>query len=193
VLEGGAIRDAELTPVGAAAAPLLQVEELTKHFPVTKGLLVARTSGHVKAVDGVSFTIGREETLGLVGESGCGKTTTARLLLRLERPTAGRVMLEGKDIGGLEGPALREYRTKVQAVFQDPWSSLNPRLRVRDSVAEGLVVNRRVTAAERQDRVAEVLRQVGLPPDAAQRFPTSSAAASGSGSRSPARSPPIPS
>ena len=153
------------------AAPLMQVEGLTKHFPVTRGLLVARTSGHVKAVDGVSFTIGREETLGLVGESGCGKTTTARLLLRLERPTAGRVLLDGRDIVTLEGPGLREYRTKVQAVFQDPWSSLNPRLRVRDSVAEGLVVNRRVSAAERRDRVAEVLRQVGLPPDAAHRFP----------------------
>jgi len=153
------------------AAPLIEVEGLAKHFPVTRGLLLARTAGHVKAVDGISFTIGREQTLGLVGESGCGKTTTARLLLRLERPTAGRVLLEGLDILGLEGPALREYRTKVQAVFQDPWSSLNPRLRVRDCVAEGLVVNRRVSAAERQHRVAEVLGQVGLSPDAAHRFP----------------------
>ncbi len=150
---------------------LLRAEGLTRHFPVTRGLLVTRTTGQVKAVDGVSFALGRQETLGLVGESGCGKTTTARLLLRLERPTAGRALLDGKDIHTLEGASLQEYRTKVQAVFQDPWSSLNPRRRVRDTIAEALIVNRRVSAAEKRDRVAEVLTQVGLGPDVAARYP----------------------
>jgi oligopeptide/dipeptide ABC transporter ATP-binding protein len=141
------------------------------HFPVTRGVLVARTTGHVKAVDGISFAIGRQETLGVVGESGCGKTTTARLVLRLQKPTAGRILLDGRDIHALTGPELHEYRTKVQAVFQDPWSSLNPRRRIRDTIAEALVVNRRVTRGQERDRVAEVIDQVGLPADAGSRYP----------------------
>jgi peptide/nickel transport system ATP-binding protein len=161
VLEGGAI----------GAEPLIRAENLTKHFPVIRGLLVGRTTGQVKAVDGVSFTIGRQETLGLVGESGCGKTTTSRLLLRLEQPTAGRVLLDGQDVHALRGAELHRYHTRVQAVFQDPWSSLNPRLRVRDTIAEALVVNRRVTRAGKLERVEEVLHQVGLPLSAAARYP----------------------
>ncbi len=141
------------------------------HFPVTRGVLLARTTGHIKAVDSINFAIGRQETLGVVGESGCGKTTTARLVLRLQRPTGGRILLDGRDIQGLEGPGLREYRTRVQAVFQDPWSSLNPRRRIRDTIAEALVVNRQVSAAQERERVAEVLEQVGLPADAATRYP----------------------
>jgi oligopeptide/dipeptide ABC transporter ATP-binding protein len=141
------------------------------HFPVTRGVLVSRTTGHVKAVDGVSFAIGRQETLGLVGESGCGKTTTARLVLRLQQPTAGHILMNGRDIHTLTGPELRDFRTKVQAVFQDPWSSLNPRRRVRDTIAEALVVNRQVTRGQERDRVAQVIDQVGLPADAASRYP----------------------
>jgi oligopeptide/dipeptide ABC transporter ATP-binding protein len=154
-----------------ATEPLIRVEGLTKHFPVTRGLLFARTTGQVKAVDGVSFTIGREETLGLVGESGCGKTTTARLLLRLESPTAGRVLLDGQDVHALEGDLFRDYRARVQAVFQDPWSSLNPRRRVRETIAEALVVTRRLSGVEVRNRTAEVLEQVGLSQDAAGRYP----------------------
>ena len=151
--------------------PLIRVADLTKHFPVTRGVLFSRPTGHVKAVDGISFTIGRDETVALVGESGCGKTTTARLLLRLERPTAGHVLLDGRDVHALDGGPLRDYRARVQAVFQDPWSSLNPRLRVRDTIAEALVVNRRVSPPQARRRVAEVLEQVGLPPEAAGRYP----------------------
>jgi oligopeptide/dipeptide ABC transporter ATP-binding protein len=154
-----------------ASAPLMRVEGLTKHFPVTRGLLVMRTAGHVQAVDGVSFALARRETLALVGESGCGKTTTARLVLRLEQPTAGRVYLEERDVHALEGADLRAYRAKVQAVFQDPWSSLNPRLRIGDTIAEALIVNRRVSPAQKRDRVREVLRDVGLPADSASRYP----------------------
>ena len=121
--------------------PLLRVDHLRKYYPVTKGVLLARSIGEVKAVDDVSFTIAAGETLGLVGESGCGKTTTSRLILNLEQPTNGQVLLRGKPIHGLHGDALREYRALVQAVFQDPWSSLNPRMTVGRTISESLIVN----------------------------------------------------
>src|SRR2546422_9961459 len=115
-----------------ADTPLLWVRNLKKHFPVTHGLLLMKTIGQVKAVDDISFTLQQGETLALVGESGCGKTTTAKLILRLEQPTSGQVFIDGKDVHALRGNELKEYRTMVQAVFQDPWSSLSPRMRVRN-------------------------------------------------------------
>ncbi|OFW97584.1 MAG: peptide ABC transporter substrate-binding protein [Alphaproteobacteria bacterium RIFCSPHIGHO2_12_FULL_66_14] len=158
------------------AAPLLRVEGLRKHFPFTKGILFAKTLGQIKAVDDVSFEIRAGETLGLVGESGCGKTTTSRMILNLEEPTEGRILLDGEPIHGLQGEALRAYRARVQAVFQDPWSSLNPRMKVGRTIAESLIVNasrnrRRGDRARIDERVRELLLQVGLRPEQAQQYP----------------------
>jgi oligopeptide/dipeptide ABC transporter ATP-binding protein len=156
--------------------PLLRVEGLRKHFALTKGILFARTLGYIKAVDDVSFEIRAGETLGLVGESGCGKTTTSRMILNLETPTEGQILLEGEPIHALQGAALGAYRTKVQAVFQDPWSSLNPRMKVGRTIAEALIVNasrdrRRGDQARMDARVRELLLQVGLRPEQAQQYP----------------------
>ena len=150
---------------------LLRVENLKKHFPVTKGLILQKTVGHVQAVDGISFSINHGETLGPVGESGCGKTTTSKLILKLEKPTEGNIYLNGEDIESFRGQGLREFRTQVQAVFQDPWSSLSPRMEVRDIVSEALVVNRSVSRQEKDDRVEEVLNQVGLHKGQADLYP----------------------
>ena len=155
-----------------AAELILRAQGLKKHFPVTEGLLWTRVVGWVQAVDGISFTIPQGETLALVGESGCGKTTTAKLILRLEQPTDGHVFVDGKDVHTLSGDLLKEYRTTVQAVFQDPWSSLSPRMRVRQIVAEPLVVNRQATSSEEiKARVAEMLARVGLRPQQADLYP----------------------
>jgi oligopeptide/dipeptide ABC transporter ATP-binding protein len=150
---------------------ILRADRLKKHFPVTKGLLIMKVIGQVKAVDDISFSIRQGKTLALVGESGCGKTTTAKLILRLEAPTSGHVFVDGKDVHGLRGSDLKDYHTTVQAVFQDPWSSLCPRMRVREIIAEPLVINRQVSRAEVNARVEEMLAAVGLRSQQATLYP----------------------
>ena len=144
--------------------PILQVQDVKKHFAVTEGLLWSKIVGLVKAVDGISFSVPEGQTLAIVGESGCGKTTTAKVILRLETPTSGHVLVDGRDVHAIAGDDLKDYRTMVQAVFQDPWSSLSPRMRVREIVAEPLVVNRRMSSQEVRHRVDEILASVGLRP-----------------------------
>ncbi len=150
---------------------LLEVKDLQKHFPVRGKLPFSPTRAWVRAVDGISFFIRPQETFSLVGESGCGKTTTAKLILLLEEPTAGAIYFSGKDIGKLKGQDMRQYRAAVQAVFQDPWSSLNPRMRVGDIIAEPLVVNNDVSKSKIKERVQELLLNVGLEPMSANNFP----------------------
>jgi oligopeptide/dipeptide ABC transporter ATP-binding protein len=150
---------------------LLEARDLKQYYPVKQGFL-QRTVGYVKANDGVSFTIERGKTLSLVGESGAGKTTTAKAILMLEKLTSGSVLFEGRDIFKLSSSQIKkEYRPKVQAVQQNPWSSMNPRMRVRDIVAEPLVENTRFTRKQVRDKVAEMLDQVGLGPQNIDRYP----------------------
>jgi oligopeptide/dipeptide ABC transporter ATP-binding protein len=164
---GGARRG--VAEVGAAH-PLIEVRDLKKHFPVKKGLL-RRTVGYVYAVDGVSFTIGRGETVGLVGESGCGKSTVGRTLLRLIEPTAGQILIEGKDVTHLSKAEFRPYRREMQIIFQDPFSSLDPRMTAGQIVAEPLEVHGEGTRASRRERVAELFGRVGLRPQQMDNFP----------------------
>ena len=150
--------------------PILEVRDLVKHFPVGGGGLFGGFAGLVRAVDGVSFSIRRGETLGLVGESGCGKTTTGRCILQLERPTSGKVIFEGRDLTRLSPAELRPFRRKIQVIFQDPYSSLNPRMTVGQIIAEPLKVHAIVPdRARRAARVRELLSHVGLLPPHAQR------------------------
>jgi oligopeptide/dipeptide ABC transporter ATP-binding protein len=144
--------------------PLLTVVDLKKEYR-------AAGRGKVQAVAGVNFTIAKGETLGLVGESGSGKSTTARLLLRLEDPTGGRIVLDGVDVSAVKGDELRRYRTRVQAVFQDPYSSLSPRMRVQEIVAEPLIANTKLSRQEIDERVADILARVGLNQEAGTRYP----------------------
>jgi len=151
--------------------PLLKLVNLTIHFPVTRGVLFEKVVGQVRAVDGVDLDLALGETLALVGETGCGKTTVTKLILRQHKPTSGSITFDGKDVHAMAGEDLKAFRRDVQAVFQDPWSSLNPRMRVRDIVSEALVVNRTASRSEVEDRMIEVLRQVGLRPEMARNFP----------------------
>jgi oligopeptide/dipeptide ABC transporter ATP-binding protein len=156
--------------VNEPAPALLRIQELKKHFPVTKGIIRMKQVGAVQAVDGVSFSVPKGGTFGLVGESGCGKTTIAKCILRIERPTGGSILFEGKDVVGLAGGELQWYRRSVQPVFQDPYSSLNPRMRVADILREPLVVHRALSRGAMQARIAELLAIVGLNPEAGRLY-----------------------
>lgn len=150
---------------------LVQVRDLTKHFPITRGIVVRRQVGAVRAVDGIMFDIHRGETLGLVGESGCGKTTAGRTILQLYRPTAGQVIFDGVDLTSLRGEALRQMRRRMQMIFQDPFASLNPRMTIARIIAEPLRAHKIGSRAERVERVQELLRLVRLNPRFINRYP----------------------
>ncbi|MCM3623647.1 MULTISPECIES: ABC transporter ATP-binding protein [Brevibacillus] len=150
--------------------PLLEVKDLKKHYPIKKGLF-GKQVGAVKAVDGVSFSIQPGETLGIVGESGCGKSTTGRTILRLIEPTAGEVLFDGQDIRKLPPDEMRKFRTNMQIVFQDPYASLDPRWTVQRTLEEPLRTHLKLSEAEIKDRIAELMSVVGLAPYHASRFP----------------------
>ena len=149
---------------------LLEADKLTKHFALRRGLFRS-DPGAVRAVDGVSFSIETGRTLGVVGESGCGKSTTAKLVLKLEEPTAGEIRFEGRALHTLNADGLRQYRRSVQAVFQDPFASLNPRMRVDSIIAEPLITNEKIDKRQARDRVGKLLDMVGLPARSADLFP----------------------
>ncbi|UCC65202.1 MAG: dipeptide ABC transporter ATP-binding protein [Anaerolineae bacterium] len=150
---------------------LLEVRNLKKYFPITRGIVIQRQVGAVMAVDGISFDVYRGETLGLVGESGCGKSTTGRTILQLYRPTAGEVFFEGADLVTLKGEELRRMRRRMQMIFQDPYASLNPRMTVGNIIGEPLEVHGIAKGKERRERVQELLRVVGLNPYFVNRYP----------------------
>jgi oligopeptide transport system ATP-binding protein len=161
-----------LPPAPAPGEPLLEIRGLKKHFPLTQGIVFRRTVGHVQAVDGVDLTLRRGETLGLVGESGCGKSTVSKLLVALEKPTDGSILYKGQDVAKMGGRALKQYRREVQIIFQDPYASLNPRMTVGDIVAEGWSVHADIAPRKgRLKRTQELMDRVGLNPGFVNRYP----------------------
>lgn len=157
-----AVSDAATPSTNGNGNSIIELENIRKYFPITRGVLLRRLVGEVKAVDGVSFQIKEGETYSLVGESGCGKTTTARMVLQVETPSEGVMKFNGKDASRFTGPERREYRASVQAVFQDPWSSLNPRMRVGSIILEPLLTNQPMGKHEAQEHLQTLLRDVGL-------------------------------
>jgi len=175
----GTMRSAQSTAAGApstngtgpGADTILRVEGLKMHFPITDGIILQREVGKVRAVDGLDFTVKRGETLGLVGESGCGKSTTGRAILQLYRPSAGHVYFEGNDLTKMNGEQLRQQRRQMQMIFQDPYASLNPRMTVGSIIGEPLQVHGMAKGKDRQERVQELLRVVGLNAYYVNRYP----------------------
>ncbi|MER6348525.1 ABC transporter ATP-binding protein [Streptomyces sp. NPDC001595] len=154
------------------AEPILQVRGLVKHYPLTRGIVFRKQIGAVRAVDGVDFTLDRGETLGIVGESGCGKSTVAKMLVNLERPTAGEIRYKGEDVTGLTGRALKAVRRNIQMVFQDPYTSLNPRMTVGDIIGEPFDIHPEVAPkGDRRRKVQDLLDVVGLNPEYINRYP----------------------
>ncbi|MPY74038.1 MAG: ATP-binding cassette domain-containing protein [Alphaproteobacteria bacterium] len=172
--EATAIRKSEATPTPQPGLQenLIEVRNLKMHFPVTEGIIIPKVVAHVKAVDGITFSIKKGETLGLVGESGCGKTTTGRCILQLEKPTAGDILYNGVNLNGLGNKEMSPYRQKIQVIFQDPYSSLNPRMKIREILSEPMRVHNIVPDSHARDkRVLELLNVVGLTPRFADRYP----------------------
>lgn len=163
--------EAAVPGIDPGADAILQVRDLRKWYEIKRGGLGWGRTSQLKAVDGVSFDIERGRTFGLVGESGCGKTTTLKLLLQLEQPTAGRIYFEGQDVAALSAAGRKEFRSSVQAVFQDPWASLNPRMRVADIIGEPLEIGTGLSRSQIKDRVIELLTEVGLNPHQANLYP----------------------
>ncbi|MGW1165963.1 ABC transporter ATP-binding protein [Streptomyces sp. NPDC002550] len=161
-----------MTSTTSTTEPILEVIGLVKHYPLTRGILFKKQIGAVKAVDGVDFTLAKGETLGIVGESGCGKSTVAKLLCNLERPTAGSIRFKGEDITKLSGKALKAVRRNIQMVFQDPYTSLNPRMTVGDIIGEPYDIHPEAAPkGDRRRRVQELLDVVGLDPEYVNRYP----------------------
>ena len=155
----------------AAVNTIIELQETQKYFPVTSGAILKKVTGQVKAVDGVSFKINEGETYSLVGESGCGKTTTAKMVLQVEKPTGGMIRFNGNDMDAFTRDQRKEYRASIQAVFQDPWSSLNPRMKVGNIIMEPLLANQEIPKGEIRERTEKLLNDVGLHTFQADYYP----------------------